>query len=507
MSERIVRIIESMYVNTKAKYTLGDIESDWVRSVKGVRQGCILSPLLFGLYTEELTVRVKQTGCGMIIGNERLAILLYADDVVLLSENGEELQEMLNTVSKYGRDFQVKFSVDKSKVMVINGGMEDDGRVWELGGNILKRTKEYVYLGINLSEDGCEKAKSEKIAKANQWLGRLASVAKFRANKYTVCRELWKGLAVPSIMYGVNVLTWNDSEVQKLDVIQNKLGRVALGANGYAGVEAVRGDMGWSLFYERCMKGKLLYKIRIDKMEEDRWVKKIHLVIGSQSKWMKMCKRAGKKCTLLLKEFNREVGLGREWRITSENRENEDWSMNKWVKTIDKKVREYGLKQWKVGMQTKSTLEWYRRKECPKCEWWYDGSWGGELLFKARSQSLEVNARTYRWNESKSKECDMCACGMDETVYHVIVECESYMEERSELMQVVKRELGEEVFIGWSDNEVEGMSVLLGIVENANCKVIVSMKKFLVSVWSRRLMKGTAELMSGRREHAYNSVE
>ena len=92
---------------------------------------------------------------------------------------------------------------------------------------------------------------------------------------------------------------------------------------------------------------------------------------------------------------------------------------------IDKKVREYGLKQYRMGMQTKSTLKWNGRRECPKCEWWYDGSWGGELLFRAMSQSLEVNARTYRWKESKSKKCDMCACGMDETVYHVIVECES----------------------------------------------------------------------------------
>ena len=40
--------------------------------------------------------------------------------------------------------------------------MEDVGREWELGGNILKRKKEYVWLGINLSEDASNKAKSEK---------------------------------------------------------------------------------------------------------------------------------------------------------------------------------------------------------------------------------------------------------------------------------------------------------------------------------------------------------
>ena len=41
-------------------------------------------------------------------------------------------------------------------------------------------------------------------------------------------------------MYGVNVLNWTESELQKLDVIQNKVRRVALEANRYACVEAIR---------------------------------------------------------------------------------------------------------------------------------------------------------------------------------------------------------------------------------------------------------------------------
>ena len=55
---------------------------------------------------------------------------------------------------------------------------------------------------MKVSDDGCEKAKHEKLFKANQWLSRLASIAKYHARKYEVCRELWKCLTVPSIMYG-----------------------------------------------------------------------------------------------------------------------------------------------------------------------------------------------------------------------------------------------------------------------------------------------------------------
>ena len=95
-------------------------------------------------------------------------------------------------------------------------------------------------------------------------------------------RELWKTVAVPSLMYGMDVVNWNENDMQKLEVIQNKVGRIALGANWYAAVEAIRGDMlrvllgdmGWSTFGERCMKGCTMYKVRMERMSEERWVKR-----------------------------------------------------------------------------------------------------------------------------------------------------------------------------------------------------------------------------------------
>ncbi len=168
VSEKIVKLVCSMYENTRAKYSLGDIETEWVRSAKGVRQGCILSPLLFGLYTEELAVRVKSTGLGVRVGNDKLSLLLYADDVVIMSENAEELQTMLNEVTGYGRDFRVKFSSEKSQVLVVNGLEDDVDRSWQLGGQAIQRVSEYKYLGVCFNEKGCERAKSDKVRKARQ---------------------------------------------------------------------------------------------------------------------------------------------------------------------------------------------------------------------------------------------------------------------------------------------------------------------------------------------------
>ena len=72
--------------------------------------------------------------------------------------------------------------------------------------NEVAQTLEYKYLGVWMSPKGCEKAKNEKVSMTNQWVGRLGSAARMRTCKYDVLREVWKSVAVPSIMYGMDVM-------------------------------------------------------------------------------------------------------------------------------------------------------------------------------------------------------------------------------------------------------------------------------------------------------------
>ena len=56
----------------------------------------------------------------------------------------------------------------------------------------------------------------------------------------------------------------------------------------------------------------------------------------------------------------------------------------------------------------KSILDSYESKTKSRNEWFYDGSLGSELLFKAKSKSLEVYARVYIWKNEGRKICKLC---------------------------------------------------------------------------------------------------
>ena len=57
---------------------------------------------------------------------------------------------------------------------------------------------------------------------------------------------------------------------------------------------------------------------------------------------------------------------------------------------------------------------------------------------------MDVLTRNYRWSESRSKVCQMCDMGEDETVEHVVLECEKYDRDRMEMMHVILIEMGRE---------------------------------------------------------------
>ncbi|KAF2363927.1 hypothetical protein FHG87_005318 [Trinorchestia longiramus] len=56
-------------------------------------------------------------------------------------------------------------------------------------------------------------------------------------------------------MFGMNVMAWNGGDLEKLELLQNRVERLALGALKWMAVGALEGDLGWNISgmrYEEC---------------------------------------------------------------------------------------------------------------------------------------------------------------------------------------------------------------------------------------------------------------
>ena len=169
---------------------------------------------------------------------------------------------------------------------------------------------------------------------------------------------------------------------------------------------------------------------------------------------------------------------------------------------MNEKVEENSLRKWKQGISGKSTLKWYESKLKPMAERVYDGSYSSELLFRSMSQSLEVNARTYRWNADGNRECQVCGSGELESVYHVLIECAGYERERAEFLSSINELLGEEFIREWNES---GMCKILEL----DCDPRMNMcpvKRCLECMWqirSRLLSNRRNEMCVVHSDHGY----
>ena len=95
---KIYWAVRSLYKSTLSCIRLNNLYTDWFRVDSGVRQGDNLSPTLFGIFINDLAIEIQNLSLGITVGDRKVAILLYADDIAILAENEENLQTMLNNV-------------------------------------------------------------------------------------------------------------------------------------------------------------------------------------------------------------------------------------------------------------------------------------------------------------------------------------------------------------------------------------------------------------------------
>ena len=117
----ICKSILSLYDNVECCVNVNGFFTDWFSVNCGLKQGCCLSTLFFNLYINDLVTMVNALNVGVDIGAEKVAVMLYADDLVLIAENEYELQMILDTVHEWCVKNRIHINQDKSNVIHFRG--------------------------------------------------------------------------------------------------------------------------------------------------------------------------------------------------------------------------------------------------------------------------------------------------------------------------------------------------------------------------------------------------
>jgi hypothetical protein len=233
LSSSFCKIIESMYAQLESSIKI-DSEScsQYFITEVGTRQGCNLSPWLFNIFINEIPHLLSKSNVNpVMLGNKEIPILMYADDMVLLSGSACGLQRSLGVLHNFCNKWKLRVNEKKTQVLIFNCKKKTQYS-FKFGNFMLKNTDSYNYLGITFTPSGSFKTcKKNLYGKAMKALMSIKKICNFQeGNCIKVAIKLFDSIIAPILLYGCEVWGFSDfrlkhnSDVHILDQVFKKDG-------------------------------------------------------------------------------------------------------------------------------------------------------------------------------------------------------------------------------------------------------------------------------------------
>ena len=146
--------IKSMYENVKVCIKHNDALSDDFFPTEIVKQGEVLSPLLFNIFINDINDIFSEECDPVTLNTRKMSCLQYADDLVILVQSKEGLQTCLDRLDVYCKTWKLEVNVDKSKYMIMSKKKSKDTTTVNIGNQHLQKVTEYSYLGVTIASNG-----------------------------------------------------------------------------------------------------------------------------------------------------------------------------------------------------------------------------------------------------------------------------------------------------------------------------------------------------------------
>ncbi|XP_055910471.1 uncharacterized protein LOC129944835 [Eupeodes corollae] len=195
----------------------GQFTSEDFEAEMGVRQGCVLSTLLFILFINDI---VEEVGGGIEFGSLRIPCLIFADDIVFLAESVDGMQLMINRLEHYCDLWNLTVNLGKSKMMIFRdgGGRYSRNERWTYKGQNLEIVREYNYLGVLICANlNVKKHFETKLAEAKRAISSIwGRCIESRFVDHSAKIQIFRATASSIMLYGAQVWgCWQFDIVEK----------------------------------------------------------------------------------------------------------------------------------------------------------------------------------------------------------------------------------------------------------------------------------------------------
>ena len=267
--EAELRMVEGIYEKTTARVVVGEGASEEFEVKIGLRQGSVLSPLLF--------IAVLNLISSKTVVKDAMKKLLYADDLALVANGQQELQETMEEWNGLFTKHGLKLNLEKTEVLHI--GHQREELDIELEGKKLTQRDSFVYLGGAVCGDGkTEREVRRRVqAGANAWRS-VEGVMADRRISNRLKGKVMSTCVSPACLYGTETLELTELQQQRLQVCENnwvrKIARVTR-ADRRRMVELREETRVQMSLTERLVRSRLQWGGHVERMADDRLPKRV----------------------------------------------------------------------------------------------------------------------------------------------------------------------------------------------------------------------------------------
>lgn len=209
----IVQVIKQFYTDFCCSVGGSDL-SFHVKS--GVRQGCVMSALLFNIVIDWVLSRAtedRRRGIRWTLSTV-LEDLDYADDIALLSHSFSDMQEKTDRLDRFSRQVGLKISPQKTKVLPVNISAPLPIKVGQLD---LETTQQFTYLGSTVCSDGgADIDIRQRIGKARGAFAKLRPVWRSRNYSRRTKIKIYQACVLSVLLYGSECWRMTVHDLRKL---------------------------------------------------------------------------------------------------------------------------------------------------------------------------------------------------------------------------------------------------------------------------------------------------